>query len=164
MRRSMLCAVAVGVSACSASPPHLDAEHASAVRDSVSEYVAGVAHRVSTGGPTAWLTEFVNDSTFFMVADGHMAFPDYTSMSRFLPGFARATPSIALDLSTVRVDPLAPGLALFGANYHETLTDSTGHRMLDSGYVTAVAIHSPLGWRLRDAHWSHPDPVIAPHK
>jgi hypothetical protein len=155
---------AVTLMGCASPPRTLDAGHASTLRDSVSDYVAGVAHRISVGGPKAWVGEFADDSAFFMVANGQMAFTDFAAMSRFMPVFARGTPSIALEFSSVRVDPLAPGLAEFAAHYHEALTDSAGRRMDDSGYVTGVAVHSALGWRLRDAHWSHPDAVIAPRR
>jgi hypothetical protein len=162
MWTSMAWLAAVALMGCTSLPRALDAGHASALRDSVSDYVAGVAHRISAGGPKAWIGEFADDSAFFMVANGQMAFTDFTAMSRFMPVFARGMPSIVLEFSSVRVDPLAPGLAEFAAHYHEALTDSAGRRTDDSGYVTGVAMHSAFGWRLRDAHWSHPDPVIAP--
>jgi hypothetical protein len=161
MRTSIVGLVAV-VIGCASPPRPLDAGHASALRDSVSGYVADVAHRISMDGPKAWVDEFADDSAFFMVANGQMAFTDFAAMSRFMPVYARGIPSIALEFSTVRVDALAPGLAEFAAHYHERLTDSAGHRRDDSGYVTGVAMHSALGWRLRDAHWSHPDPGVAP--
>jgi hypothetical protein len=162
MRTSMVGLAAVALMGCASPPRGMDPDHASALSDSVSGYVAGVAHRISVGGPKAWIGEFADDPAFFMVADGQMAFPDFAAMSRFMPVFAGGTPSIALEFSSVRVDPLAPGLAEFAAHYHETLTDSAGRRTDDSGYVTGVAMHSALGWRLRDAHWSHPDPLAAP--
>lgn len=164
MRTSLVGLAAVSLMACTSPPPALDAGHASALRDSVSDYVAGVAHRISAGGPKAWVGEFADDSAFFMVANGQLAFADFAAMSRFMPVFAHSIPSVALEFSSVRVDPLGPGLAEFAAHYHEALTDSAGHRADDSGYVTGVAIHSALGWRLRDAHWSHPDPVVAPSR
>jgi hypothetical protein len=161
MRTSIVGLAVVALMGC-ASPPHAtDAGHDSALRDSVSDYVAGLAHRISMGGPKAWVSEFADDSAFFMVANGHMAFTDFAAMSRFMPVYARGIPSILLEFSSVRVDPLAPGLAEFAAHYHEALTDSAGHRTDDSGYVTGVAMHSSLGWRLRDAHWSHPDAITA---
>lgn len=164
MRTSIVGLAVVALVGCASPPRALDAAHTSTLRDSVSDYVAGVAHRISVGGPKAWVGEFADDSAFFMVANGQMAFTDFAAMSRFMPVFARGTPSIALEFSSVRVDPLAPGLAEFAAHYHEALTDSAGRRMDDSGYVTGVAVHSALGWRLRDAHWSHPDAVIAPRR
>jgi hypothetical protein len=162
MRTSIAGLAAVALMGCTSPPRSLDSNHASTLRDSVSDYVAGVAHRISVGGPKTWVGEFADDSGFFMVANGQMAFTDFASMSRFMPVFARGTPSIALDLSSVRVDPLAPGLAEFAAHYREALTDSAGRRTIDSGYVTGVAMHTAFGWRLRDAHWSHPDPVSGP--
>jgi hypothetical protein len=161
MRTSLVGLAVIALTGC-ASPQHgLDANHASALRDSVDDYVAGVAHRISAGGPKAWIGEFANDSAFFMVANGQMAFTDFAAMSQFMPVFAHGTPSITLELSSVRVDPLAPGLAAFAAHYNEALTDSAGRHTDDSGYLTGVAMHSALGWRVRDAHWSHPDPVTA---
>jgi hypothetical protein len=160
--RTLTVGFALFVLAGCASPQQtLTRNHVSALRDSVNDYVAGVAHRISAGGPTAWIGDFANDSAFFMVADGQMAFTDFAAMSQFMPVFARGVPSIALEFSSVRVDPLAPGLAAFAAHYHEALTDSAGRRTDDSGYLTGIAMHSALGWRLRDAHWSHPDPVPA---
>ena len=95
MRTSLVGLAVIALTGC-ASPQHsLDANHVSALRDSVDDYLVGVAHRISAGGPKAWISEFANDSAFFMVADGQMAFTDFTAMSRFMPMFARGTPSIA---------------------------------------------------------------------
>jgi hypothetical protein len=55
---------------------------------------------------------------------------------------------------SVRVDPLAPGLAVLAAPYHEVRVDSAGKRVVEVGYFTGVAEHGADGWRLRDAHWS----------
>ena len=162
MRTLLVGIASIGLTACISPQPGLTANHVSALQDSVNDYVAGVAHRISVGGPKAWTSEFADDSAFFMVADGQLTFTDFAAMSRFMPVFARGTPSIALEFSSVRVDPLAPGLATFAAHYHEALTDSAGRRTDDSGYLTGIAMHSALGWRLRDAHWSHPDPVAVP--
>jgi hypothetical protein len=161
MRTLLVGLAVIALAGCASPRPTLDANHVSALRDSVDDYVAGVAHRISAGGPKAWIGEFADDSAFFMVADGQLAFTDFAAMSRFMPVFARGFPSIALEFSSVRVDPLAPGLATFAAHYHEALTDSLGRRTADSGYLTGVAMHSAPGWRVRDAHWSHPDPITA---
>ncbi len=161
MRTSLVGLAVIALAGCTSPQHSLDANHASALRDSVGDYIAGVAHRISASGPKAWTGEFANDSAFFMVANGQMAFSDFAALSRFMPVFAHGVPSITLEFSSVRVDPLAPGLAAFAAHYHEALTDSVGRHTDDSGYLTGVAMHSALGWRLREAHWSHPDPVTA---
>jgi hypothetical protein len=161
MRTLIVGLALIVLTGCAAPRQTLTANHVATLRDSVNDYLAGVAHRISVGGPKAWIGEFADDSAFFMVADGQMAFTDFAAMSQFMPVFARGTPSITLEFSLVRVDALAPGLAAFAAHYHEGLTDSAGRRTDDSGYLTGIAMHSALGWRLRDAHWSHPDPVPA---
>jgi hypothetical protein len=160
MRFAIACLMTIGLGGCTSKPPLLDPGHSSALQDSVRAFATLVARDISARGPTAWLSHFAKDSAFYMVADGQLVFPDYAAAARFVPAFARGTPSIELHFSQVRVDPLAPGLALLGAEYHEALTDSAHHRVEQSGYLTALVNRSSAGWQFRDAHWSRPAPAI----
>jgi hypothetical protein len=129
--------------------------HAAAIQDSVRSFAAAVARDVTTGGPEAWLPHFASGSEFFMAAEGSLVFPAFDSATRFLHEYVRSTPKIELAWgSDIRVDPLAPGLAVMATQYRETQTDSAGHRISETGFFTGVVQHNQSGWQLRDAHWS----------
>ncbi|HEX4600379.1 MAG TPA: hypothetical protein VH116_03205, partial [Gemmatimonadales bacterium] len=62
----------------------------------------------------------------------------------------------------LRVDPLAPGLAILATSYHEVQVDAQGRRVEEDGFFTGIAEHQTGGWQFRDAHWSvvpHPSAV-----
>jgi hypothetical protein len=63
---------------------------------------------------------------------------------------------------TIRIDPLAPDLAVIGAPYHEVRVDRDGH-VEERGYFMGVAQRHAGGWQLRDAHWSvETPPAVVP--
>ena len=153
----------IGAVACTgrggAGAATLDAPHASALIDSVRVFMANVAQGVSQRGPVAWRGYFEDSPAFFMASEGRLVFPSSDSATRGIQGLTRVIAHIELRWGdTLRVDPLAPGLAVVGGPYHEVRIDIQGRRLDEQGYFTGVAEHGRAGWRFRDAHWS----VVAP--
>jgi len=143
-------------SSCSSPAPFTRGQYA-LVRESVQIMATEIAADVSQNGPLAWLKHFEDTSDFFMASDGHLMFPDYNSASAFINHvLVKMISKIELRWSDIRIDPLSPDLAMFGANYTEVLMDSAGKKMPISGpgYFTALAEKTPKGWQLRNAHWS----------
>jgi hypothetical protein len=141
--------------ACAAPAPSFDTAHAAAMTDSVRAFAASVAEGITTGGPTAWRRYFAETPAFFMASEGQLVFPNSDSAGRAIANLPRFIASIRLQWGdSVRVDPLAPGLALMGASYHETRVDPAGHRLEEMGFFTGVVEHETGGWRFRNAHWS----------
>lgn len=57
---------------------------------------------------------------FFMVVEGHMAFPNQESATAGIRDFARTVQRIELMWGDdLRVDPLASDLAVLASSYHE---------------------------------------------
>jgi hypothetical protein len=141
----------------------LGAEHAAAIRDSVSAFAESVATGVTTDGPAAWSTYFSNDSLFFMASEGRLVFPNSDSAARAIDNLTRVIAHIELHWGVpLRVDPLAPGLALVAAPYHEIRVDRQGRRVDEDGFFTGLAQHRGTRWEFRHAHWSvvvPPSPV-----
>lgn len=147
--------------ACGRAPQDLDRAHADALRDSARQFAVQIARDLARDGPAAWLRYFERHPSFFMASDGALIFPDNDSAAVFVEGLARTSSAIDLEWIDLRVEPVAPGLAVIASGYHETITDTAGTTIEFGGYVTGLAHHTSDGWRLRDLHWS--SPVPPPH-
>jgi hypothetical protein len=117
--------------------------------------MATVAHDVSQRGPAAWRAYFADGPTFFMAAEGRLVFPSSDSATRGIESLTHILSRIELRWGDpLRIDPLGPGLATVGGQYHEVQVDMHGRRMEEEGFFTGVAEHGRSGWQFRDAHWS----------
>ena len=130
--------------------------------DRVRAFMATVARGITAKGPAAWRGFFVDDSTFFMASEGRLVFPSSDAATRAIEQLQHVITHIELTWGdTIRIDPLAPDLAVIGAPYHEVRVDRDGHHVEERGYFTGVAQRRAGGWRLRDAHWSVETPPAA---
>jgi hypothetical protein len=94
-----------------------------------------------------------------MAAEGRVVFPTSDAATRGIEELSRVIRHLELRWEdSVRVDPLAPGLAVLAAPYYEVRVDTAGKRVEEAGYFTGLAEHGTGGWQLRDAHWS----VVSP--
>lgn len=108
----------------------LDAPHAAALVDSVRAFAETVAAGVSARGPVAWSDYLADEPAFFMASEGRLVFPNHDAAGRAIDDLRRTIAHIRLRWGdSSRVDPLAPGLALFGAPYHETRVDTLGRKV-----------------------------------
>jgi hypothetical protein len=140
----------------------LDPQRAAALADSARAFAESIALGVTARGPAGWNGYLADEPAFFMASEGRLVFPDKDSASRAIRTLASAIPHVELRWgASLRVDPLAPGLVLLAAPYHETRVDAKGHRVEEDGYFTGIAEHGAGGWRLRNAHWSVPVPPSA---
>jgi len=158
----ILLAVCIGAPGCGGPARDrlsLTPGQAEAVADSVRAFMAQVAAGVSREGPAAWQRYFSDSASFFMASEGRLVFPSGAAAVAGIQDLTHLIRRIDLKWGeSVRVDPLAAGLAAVGAEYREVRADTAGHRIDESGYLTGVAEHRSSGWRFRDAHWS----VVAP--
>jgi len=152
---AVLCAAGCRGMASGDRAASLDPAHAAAIRDSARTFADNVARGVTSRGPAAWRGYFADDPAFFMAAEGRMAFPNSAVAARAIDGLTHIITHIELQWTdSVRVDPLAPGLALLAMPYHEVRVDSAGRRADENGFFTGVAEHRAQGWQFRNAHWS----------
>src|SRR5260370_5841103 len=161
----MLVLAAVTAAGCARrdAAPDLTPAHAAAIEDSVRTFAQAGAADVSRGGPIAWRRHFAESPAFFMASEGRLAFPNSETATRVIQDLARVIPYIELRWGKgLRVDPLAPGLAILAAPYHEVQVDTAGHRVEENGFFTGLAEHRTAPWRLRNAHWSvaGPPPLV----
>lgn len=143
--------------------PDLTPAHPAAVTDSVRSFAQAVVNDVTREGPIAWRRHFAESPAFFMASEGHLVLPNSDSATRFIQDLARVITHIELRWGEgLRVDPLAPGLAILAAPYHEVRVDTAGHRVEENGFFTGLAEHRAGRWRLRNAHWSvaGPSPLV----
>ncbi len=158
MKKSIFClGVALLVASCRCvAPPTLDASSAGDTGQGVRQMASSIARDISTGGPNAWLRYFTGDRDFFMVNDGSLQFSSYGDARVFLNKFSAGVAHLELTWADIRVDALAPGVAVMASPYREVLTDTGGHVSRFDGYFTGVVVWTKTGWKLRDAHWSSP--------
>ena len=98
---------------------------------------------VTAKGPVAWRTFFADEPAYFMASEGRLVFPTSDPAARAIQSLPEAITHIDLRWGdSLRVDPLAPGLALLAAPYHETRVDMRGHRVEEDGYFTGIAEHA----------------------
>jgi hypothetical protein len=165
LRHRMLELAAVTAAGCAPrdEAPDLTPAHAAAIEDSVRTFAQAVAADVGREGPIAWRRHFAESPAFFMAAEGRLAFPNSETATRVIQDLARVIPHIELRWGDgLRVDPLAPRLAILAAPYHEVQVDTAGHRVEENGFLTGLAEHRTGPWRLRNAHWSvaGPPPLV----
>lgn len=161
--------LALGLGACQGQAvPHVgpaapDSAHAAAITDSVRIFAESVALGVTTGGPAAWRAYFAAEPAFFMASEGRLVFPNSDSAARAITTLTHLIAHIELRWGEpLRIDPLAPGVALLATPYHELRIDAEGRRAEEDGFLTAIVEHRPGGWQFRNAHWSvvTPPPVV----
>ncbi|MDQ6769609.1 MAG: hypothetical protein M3Z54_06440 [Gemmatimonadota bacterium] len=142
----------------------LDHHRSALIGDSVRVFAAALANDLSARGMEAWSEHLVLTPRFFMAAGGRMIFPTGDSARRGLVSVRRAISRMNFEWEgPVRVEPLAPGLAIMGAPYRELRTDTSGRNVDERGFMTAVVSHVGPEWRLLDAHWSTiPEPDSEP--
>ena len=146
-----------GCPVCDRGAAALAPAHAAALADSVRAFTLAVAQDVTREGPAAWRRYFATDPAFFMAVDGRLEFPSSDAADRAITALEGLITYLELRWGdALRVDPVAPGLAMVAAPYFEVVADTTGRRVEEAGYFTGLAEHRAEGWRFRDAHWSLP--------
>jgi hypothetical protein len=138
----------------SMSPQGMDANTAKGVDSGVRRMAAAIAHDLAQDGPTAWVRYFDDRPDFFMAANGQLQFSSVNEARTFLPKYAAGFKHLDLTWSEIRVDAVAPGMAVMGASYKEVFTDNADHTKEYNGYFTGLAAQTATGWKFRDAHWS----------
>jgi hypothetical protein len=152
----------IACAGCSSGPQRLTATRTAEIDKEVRAFAQDVAHGVTKEGPTAWRRYFSERPEFFMVAEGRLAFSNGASAIAAMPGIARAIKQIELQWGEeMRVDPLAPDLAVMATPYHEIRTGPSGERIHDAGYFTATTEYKGGRWLFRNAHWSVVVPPVA---
>ncbi len=153
--------MAVACAACgtrqtdSAKSQPLSARREAAIDVDVRAFALDVARDITAEGPAAWRRHFSESPAFFMAADGNLQFPDSASATAGIQALTRTIQHIDLKWAdNLRVDALAPDLALIATPYHETIVTSSGARVDSTGFFTGVTEFRDGRWRFRNAHWS----------
>jgi len=129
------------------------------VENGVRAFVHTVAQDLARDGPAAWRRFFADTPSFFMAADGRLVFPNSASATAGIADLARMIKQIELRWGDgLRVDPLAPDLAVMAAPYREIRVDAAGNRVDESGFFTGTVQLINGRWQFRNAHWSVPVP------
>ena len=167
--RQPILLIAVACAACGPRPMDstksqpLSARREAAIDVDVRAFAFDVARDITAEGPAAWRRYFSESPAFFMAADGNLQFPDSATATAGIQALARTIQHIDLKWSdNLRVDPLAPDLAMIATPYHEMIVTSSGTRLDSTGFFTGVTEFRDGRWRFRNAHWSSaPQPAAA---
>jgi hypothetical protein len=128
---------------------------ATAVEDDVQAFTWAVAHDVTQDGPAAWRRHFADDPSFFVAAEGRLVFPNSAAATAGIQDLALAIKQIELRWGDdLRVDPLAPNLAVVVATYHQIRMSTVGRRLEETGFFTGIAEYRDGRWQFQNAHWS----------
>ncbi|HEX3747326.1 MAG TPA: hypothetical protein VHW09_25495 [Bryobacteraceae bacterium] len=147
---------------CSNGPQRLTSARTVEIDREVRAFAQDVERGVTREGPTAWQRYFSESPEFFMAAEGRLAFSNGASAIAAMPDLARAIKQIDLKWGEdLRVDPLAPDLAVMAVPYREVRTGPTGDRISEAGYFTATTEFKGGHWQFRNAHWSVVVPPVA---
>ncbi len=123
--------------------------------DSLRVFALSVARDVSREGPGAWRRHFSDTPAFFMVSNGRLVFSDSESATRSIEQLAKTIRHIELRWGEpMRIDPLAPGVAMLAMPYLEVREGSAGRSVRETGYFTGLAELRGGRWQFRNAHWS----------
>jgi hypothetical protein len=152
------------VAACTPAAAPFTPAHRAAVEDSVREVTARLAAEISAHGYRAFVPVMDSAPGYAWAYNGFLPFTSFDSMA----AWARSSPepqepgTFAWD--SVRIEPLAPGVAAVAATYAEIAPDRTGTPGTEKGVFTAVAVHRADGWKFTNAHTSTlpPPPPPAP--
>jgi hypothetical protein len=125
----------------------------------VRHFMSDVAHDVTQDGPSSWHKYFADTPAFFMVVNGQMAFANGSKATTGIQQVAKSIKQIELKWGDdLRLDPLAPDIAVVAAPYHEIQVWADGRRVEENGYFTGVVQYRDGRWQFRDCHWSEPVP------
>lgn len=150
-----LCGACIAQNDAPCQPALLSKERAGAVDKAVRAFAQDVARDVTRDGPIAWQKYFSDSSEFFMAVNGHLVFPNGPAAKAAMTGVARGFTHIELRWGDdLRIDPLAPDLAVMAASYHEVRIDASGARIDEDGFFTATVEYRNSRWRFRNVHWS----------
>ena len=144
--------------AATAGSQSLTAAQAAAVQADVRTFANVVARDITEDGPSAWRRHFSDSPSFFMVAEGAMAFSNSAAATAGIQDLARTIKHIELKWGDdLRVDPLTLDIAVMAASWREVHVDAAGKRVDEAGFFTAIAERRDGQWKFRDVHWSWPE-------
>jgi hypothetical protein len=136
-------------------PAPFTKERAAAVDKAVRAFAQEVARDVTQDGPIAWQKYFSDSPDFFMAVNGHLVFPNGAAAKEAMKDVARAFTHIELRWDDdLRIDPMAPDLAVIATSYHEVRVASSGARIDEDGFFTAAVEYRDGRWQFRGVHWS----------
>ena len=142
-------------------PRPFTSERAAGVDRDVRAFAQAVALDVTKEGPLAWPKYLDGSPSFFLAANGQLVFREGASVAAGMRSFASAIPHVELHWGDdLRVDPLAPDLAVMAASYRETLVSTNGSRTEQSGFFTGTVEYRDGRWQFRNQHWSVPGPPV----
>jgi len=145
---------------CKSKQQDLSAADSAALKDSITALTVNIVHDLAAKGPVAWLSYFQDSPDFFMANEGQLALRNYQSAKTFVQDtLVKSISKINLQWSHTRIDILSSNIAAIGSDFHEDLTFAWGETTPFDGYFTGVAIKTPKGWKLRNAHWSIKPPT-----
>jgi hypothetical protein len=136
------------------SPAPLTDLQRTAITDSVRALADAFAAWASTqGAGRAYETFFDSTPSVLMAADGRIVAIASEAVAARYHGWAPPA-GARMTRDSVRVEPLAPGLAHFAGAFREAFTPPSGPAYEGHGVMTAVAVSRPGGWRFAASHTS----------
>lgn len=139
-----------------ADPPAeaLTGERATAIRDSLRGFLAAYSASVERGDWDAVGALYSEDPGFVWIEDGRVAYDSAAEVRASLAGMAGVIRSARTEFHSIRVLPLAPGLATISSEFRHTFAMEGGDDLELTGALTATVAHEEGGWRFLSGHTS----------
>jgi hypothetical protein len=158
--RSGLIALAGCLAACAPAATPFSPAHRAAIADSVREVAARLASDISAHGYRGFAPVMDSAPGYVWAYNGFLAFTSFDSMAAWTRTDPEPKVPEVFAWDSVRVEPIAPGVAGVAATYTETRPDSAGRPKTEKGVFTAVAVHRGDGWKFTAAHTSTLPPPV----
>jgi len=144
-------------SACAQPPATLTDAHRTAIRDSVTTFLAAFNRHGAQAHFDSLGALYSTDPTFRFLESGGI---QYTSAQAIRDALAAIPPGTRIENThrEVAIEPLAPGLASVTALFDTRFADASGNGFSFGGALSLLVRHDSTGWRIIGGHSSAPAP------
>jgi hypothetical protein len=155
VRVCMVVAAAVLAAGCKpADRPTLTEQQRTAIADSVRTVANELATWMSSqGAGRPYASFFDSTAAVTIAADGRIGAASYDSVASRYQGWTPTAGGV-VTWDSLRIEPLAPGLAHFVGAFKMLFTPPSGPVYEGHGVMTVLVVHRPAGWRFAALHTS----------
>ena len=152
--------VLLALTAC-AGPPEkdsaLDDATRNLVREEVGDFLEAVSEDLEARGPLAWFSHYALEDPAFSLAPNGALIAGRPALIRSLAELsATDIESCSFELHDPQILPLDRNRAFLDGEASSHWTTTAGQRRSSGGYLSALVVRGPQGWRFLKIHGSPP--------
>jgi hypothetical protein len=154
LRAHVVLVIATG---CSSSTAGLQADHAAAIRDSVSQALEAFGRHAAAQQWDSMTAHYATDPEFRWIENGEVRYRSGAEIRQALTEVPPTT-RIVTTYEDTEIHAIAPGTAVVNTGFRTEFVDSTTGNFGFGGAITMMFLHRPEGWRIIAGHTSAPIP------